>query len=289
MHEGNPLVEVFGWPIDNFSEPARRHRKEALCPFNNKSPNCTKDKKSDPLGACNVRRRQSAVITCPVRFQEDWIIAKHAASFFFEPGDRFRVLREVRLKDEEGKVAGNIDLVLAKYDSSGDIVDFGSVEVQAVYISGNMRNPFEHYMNDPADRVGFDWRSELESSGNYPTPDWRSSHKRLFQQLLLKGGIFNGWGKKQAVVIQSSFYESLPDFTEVDESDADMVWLIYDLAKDAGTSRYHLQLEQSIYTDFDQTLDEVGYIGSADEDEFVAALGRKLKREPNTPDLEIDN
>jgi hypothetical protein len=40
----NPLFEVFGFPFDNMTEPAKRHREHRLCPFNNKVPICTKDK-----------------------------------------------------------------------------------------------------------------------------------------------------------------------------------------------------------------------------------------------------
>jgi len=41
-----PMAEVFGYKIDDFSAEAQRHR---LCLFNNKVPNCTKDKVNDPL------------------------------------------------------------------------------------------------------------------------------------------------------------------------------------------------------------------------------------------------
>jgi hypothetical protein len=40
----NPLFEVFEFLSDNMTEPAKRHREHRLCPFNNKVPNCTKDK-----------------------------------------------------------------------------------------------------------------------------------------------------------------------------------------------------------------------------------------------------
>jgi uncharacterized protein YdcH (DUF465 family) len=36
------------------SAKANRHRTKRLCPFNNKVPNCTKDKAQNPLGVCNV-------------------------------------------------------------------------------------------------------------------------------------------------------------------------------------------------------------------------------------------
>jgi RNA polymerase sigma-70 factor (ECF subfamily) len=37
------LAEVFGFPIDNESERAKRYRDNKLCPFNNIVSNCTND------------------------------------------------------------------------------------------------------------------------------------------------------------------------------------------------------------------------------------------------------
>ena len=54
----HPLREVFGFPVDNFSPEATRHRDKKLCPFNNKVPNCTKDKANDPLGTCTIAAGQ---------------------------------------------------------------------------------------------------------------------------------------------------------------------------------------------------------------------------------------
>jgi hypothetical protein len=67
----HPLAEVFGFPTGNFSAEATRHRGKRLCPYNNKVPNCTKDKAKDPLGVCSVYESDSAVITCPVRFRQN--------------------------------------------------------------------------------------------------------------------------------------------------------------------------------------------------------------------------
>jgi Restriction endonuclease NotI len=80
-----PLAEVFGYPITNLSPEATRHRTKRLCPFNNRVPNCTKDKANDPLGVCSVHDGDSIAITCPVRFRENWLIADDAAEFFFPP------------------------------------------------------------------------------------------------------------------------------------------------------------------------------------------------------------
>ncbi|MCK5586296.1 hypothetical protein KAJ02_09515, partial [Candidatus Bipolaricaulota bacterium] len=102
-----PLAEVFGRVITDQSEDAVRYRSKRLCPFNNKVPNCTKDKAKDPLGVCSVLHDGAPAITCPVRFREDWLIADDAASFFFDDGVTWSSLIEVRLNDANGKSAGN--------------------------------------------------------------------------------------------------------------------------------------------------------------------------------------
>ena len=95
-----PMAEVFGFPIDNNSEAAARNRAKRLCPFNNKVPNCTKDKAQDPLGVCSVfegENKENIAITCPVRFRENWLIADDAAEFFFPLKRKWTTLGGIRL------------------------------------------------------------------------------------------------------------------------------------------------------------------------------------------------
>jgi hypothetical protein len=106
-----PLAEVFGFPTDNITSEAKRYRHNALCRFGNKVPNCTKDKANNPLGVCSIFDGEDIVITCPIRFREQWLIAEDAASFFFSKGTKWTTLTEVRLKDKHGNSAGNIDVV----------------------------------------------------------------------------------------------------------------------------------------------------------------------------------
>jgi hypothetical protein len=120
------------------------------------------------------------VITCPIRFRQNWIIADDAAAFFFPLQVARTSLTEVRLPDKHGRSAGNIDVVLVAYDERGRMLDFGALEVQGVYISGNVRNAFEHYMEDPRNRYNMTWPGP-----NYPRPDHlSSSRKRLAPQLI---------------------------------------------------------------------------------------------------------
>jgi hypothetical protein len=222
----HPLAEVFGHLVNDQSSKATRYRSLRLCPFNNKVPNCTKDKAKNPLGVCSIYYCGNPVITCPIRFREEWIITDDAASFFFGKDATWSSLTEVRLNDINGKNAGNIDVVLVAYDDSGKVYDFGALEIQAVYISGNVREPFEYYMKDPSSRSSMDWSREP----NYPRPDFlSSSRKRLVPQLLFKGGILHNWHKKTAVALSRDFFETLPPLKDISRDEADIAWLIYDL------------------------------------------------------------
>jgi hypothetical protein len=278
-----PLAEVFGFPIDNLSPEAVRYREKRLCPFNNKVPNCTKDKANDPLGVCSVNEGDRIAVTCPVRFREDWLIAEDAAAFFFPPNAKWTSLVEVRLKDKHGQSAGNVDVMLVSYDDRGKITDFGSCEVQAVYISGNVRAPFEYFMEDQLNRAAMDWTGKT----HYPRPDYlSSSRKRLAPQLLFKGGIFHAWGKKQAVAIHRGFFNSLPSIAEVDRAEADLAWLVYDLTHDAASNVYRLTRGQTIYTRFEPAMLKLTTSEAGPVDEFVGHLQSKLdeKLDSNPPD-----
>jgi hypothetical protein len=281
-----PLAEVFGYPITDNSDEARRCRKNRLCPFGNKVPNCTKDKANDPLGVCSIFDGESVIITCPIRFRERWLIAEDAAEFFFPPGAKWTTLTEVRLKDAHDKSAGNVDVVLCSYDNHGKITDFGALEVQAVYISGNVRNPFEHYMDNQNDAATMDWTKEQW----YPHPDYlSSSRKRLAPQLIFKGGIFKAWGKKTAVAINRGFFETLPNLQTVDASNAEMAWFIYDLHKNPTTGIFALKKWQAVYTKFDESLTKITRSDPGDVSGFIAQLQQRVdkKLESDPPTAEV--
>jgi len=277
-----PLAEVFGFPIDNTSDEAQRYRKNRLCPYNNRVPSCTKDKANAPLGVCGVFEGSTVAITCPIRFRENWIVAEDAAQFFFPESAHWTSLTEIRLNDRNGQSAGNIDMVLVAYDERGKVTDFGALEVQAVYISGNVRRPFEYFMEDTAAHRNMTWNAR----DLYPRPDYlSSSRKRLAPQLLYKGGIIHSWGKKQAVALHKTFFETLPPLPEVPRENADFAWLVYDLALNPNNNRYHLKLDRIVSAAFEPTLaritvPEVGPLGN-----FMELLQNRLdeKLDDNNP------
>ena len=144
----HPLAEVFGFLTTDHSDLAMKHRNRNLCPFNNNSLKCTKDKKDAPLGVCSMYHNGKSTIICPIRFREKWLIYSDASRFFFSPKTEWTPLREIRLKDKHGNSAGNIDIILVAHNKKGEILDFGAIEVQSTYVSGNIREPFEASMKN---------------------------------------------------------------------------------------------------------------------------------------------
>lgn len=279
----NPLAEVFGFLPNDNSERAKRFRANRLCPFNNKIPNCTKDKANDPLGVCSISGSACPVITCPIRFREDWSITGDAAGFFFKPSVKWTAFTEVRLNDAAGKSAGNFDMVLVAYDDEKKIIDFGAVEVQAVYISGNVRKPFEYFMKNPNKRGNMDWTNQPD----YPRADYlSSSRKRLAPQLFFKGGILKSWRKKMAVVLNKNFFDTLPKLKQISENGADIAWFLYDqflLTDKNGSRQWKLRKVDTIYTKFIPALRAITTPQPGKVENFINQLQKKLDRhlEPN--------
>lgn len=269
--EIQPLGEIFGFPIDNKSDRAQRYRVNKLCPYNNIVSNCTKNSIEFPLGVCSLNHKGKQVIICPIRFREDWTIVSDAANFIFEGKATWTHVGEVRLKDRHGKSAGNIDYVLVSYDDKGRVLDFGSLEVQAVYISGNLTGPFTAYLENQSSE--FIWNQAFK----YPKPDYlSSSRKRLIPQIIAKGSILKQWNKKQVVALQSSFYNTLPALPEFDKSESDFAFFLYDLVPDKQTNVLSLQLQRIVYTKFANALEQIAKFEAGSISQFTEILQKKL-------------
>jgi len=266
-----PLAEVFGFPIENNGDRAKRYRENKLCPFNNMVSNCTKNSIEFPLGVCSLYHKGKPVIICPIRFREDWIIISDAANFIFDGKSSWTHVGEVQLKDRLGKSAGNIDYVLVSYDDKGRITDFGSLEVQAVYISGNLTGPFKAYLDNPGS--SFSWTQAFK----YPKPDYlSSSRKRLIPQIIAKGSILKQWNKKQAVALQTSFFNTLPEIPECDKAEADFAFFLYDLEPDKKTSTLSLKSDRIVYTKFANALEQIAKFEAGSINQFTEFLQTKL-------------
>lgn len=194
-----------------------------------------------------------------------------AAEIFFGKGVLYTSLPEVRLVDKNGRKAGNIDYVLVRHDERGRILDYASLEVQSVYISGTIKGAFDTYMEDQ--NPDFEWVNVR----NYPNPDYLSSStKRLIPQMLVKGGIFRHWGRRQAVAVQASFFNTLPKLAVAPVEEADLAWLLYDLILAPDGLRYNLTHIDTVYTRYDNALKEFIEPQPDDEEKFLTGLQKAV-------------
>lgn len=151
------------------------------------------------------------------------------------------------------------------------MLDFGSLEVQSVYISGNLTGPFSTYLEDPTPE--FTWTQAFK----YPKPDYlSSSRKRLVPQIIAKGSILKQWGKKQVVALQTAFYSTLPPLPEVDKAEADFAFFLYDLVSVKKEKRRELKLSKIIYTKFAIALEQIAKFEAGSITEFTQLLQKKL-------------
>jgi hypothetical protein len=129
-------------------------------------------------------------------------------------------------------------------------------------------------MKDPEANYDMEWPQK-----GYPRPDYlSSSRKRLAPQMIYKGGILHRWAKKMAVIVHTGFFEQLPRMKEVDESDAEIAWMIYDLRHNAISNRYMLESREVKYTRFKSALDTITTPAVGDMADFVRYLKERIKK-----------
>lgn len=168
--------------------------------------------------------------------------------------------------EEAGKV-GRIDIVLV-YEENGKTTDWCSLEMQAVYFSGpKMAEEFLPYIVNPA-------------VVHFPTkirrPDWRSSGpKRLMPQLQIKVPTLRRWGKKMAVVIDRSFFNSLGSLVRIkDLSNADIAWFVVDYDRTTGA----MKLFDTIFTTLESSVEGLTAGVPIPKGQFERELGEFLNK-----------
>ena len=192
----------------------------------------TNNRIGSPLG--------SPVITCPSRFEEDYLLVRWLAEIVGFSPDEARIAREIPFMQSvtTNKPAGKIDLVVARTESGR--LEWYGLEIQAVYFSGpGMTSQFDILAID------------VDAVAPYPDrtrrPDWRSSGaKRLMPQLQVKVPTVRRWNSKLAVAVDHPFFESIggPSANPShDINDGDIVWLVPKLSWDGDEKRFLLERE----------------------------------------------
>jgi hypothetical protein len=237
------MAEVFGFPPEDTSLAAVAARSMKRCPF--LGAPCHKKSAVDPLGVCSVWSGEEIVATCPDRLRQDGLIEPEVARVALASSGT-RMLSEVPLRASNGLDVGNIDFVV---QSTADPDDFAAVELQAVYISGNIQKAFDWFMANPQNAIEKGWPKK-----SWPHPDYRSSSKRLTTQLVSKGHIVSkAWKRKQVVVVDAPYFDAMPRVPEVAPERANLIWLVVRVAASA-VGQHRLVVERTVYSDLDEAI-----------------------------------
>lgn len=214
-------------------------------------------------------------ISCPYRFQESNTIFEWASKVILG-ADNPMAVKEVdfhvspgTLDSEKGKATGKIDEILATIDHNGDL-QWCALEIQGVYFSG--------------DAMSNDFKGIREADGQLCLPagrrrmDYRSSGpKRLMPQLQIKVPTLRRWGKRMAVVVDRSFFDSMGEMDIVDDiSNCDIVWLIVDLDVDAIGKRAKLVKDEVRFTTLERAVEGLTGGTPVTMQEFERLIRRKL-------------
>jgi hypothetical protein len=248
-------AELYGFDLtalmpERIRELSAAKNKDVSCPFKlvelgKPQPRCSKKG-----GVCslrqyardadgNVRGIGSPVTTCPQRFMESNLMVEWVGETLLGTKSPVAIselpflMTDSEMEAEEGDPVGKIDKVLV--NATAGTLRWCALEMQAVYFSGkSMENDFEIM------------RSWNGTGTPFPRvqrrPDFRSSGpKRLMPQLQIKVPTISRWGKKMAVVVDNSFWESLSHIREVrDVSNAEIIWFVVSFA-DSVAGRLPLQ------------------------------------------------
>lgn len=190
------IGEVLGRPAVKGFDPSE---SDFTCPF--VKARCTKSSgsPSETYPVCSVWHKGVQVCVCPKRFhQVDFLkdVIEHCwpgAS----PGNP-EIAREVTMKG-----LGTVDYVIADVGSDSEIDRFLSVELQAMDITGTVKDAYQAIVDN----------RQMESKKNYGM-NWSNVYKRFVTQLIRKGYFHHHWGSKIVAVVQDVFYQYICDWAD---------------------------------------------------------------------------
>lgn len=167
-----------------------------LCPY--VGSRCNKSvRNGTPYPVCSVMNPAGMIAVCPKRLYQRDVMAdviKHCW-----PGDKPPKHPEVAAEVQmEG--FGNVDFVIADRLADGKIGQFLSVEVQAIDITGSVREAYDAVLSGTMMRRRPTWGM-----------NWDNVYKRYVTQLIRKGYFHHHWGTKIVAVMQDVVYQNVVD------------------------------------------------------------------------------
>ncbi len=263
-----------------------------MCPFKPGGGLCNK-----PSGICSIRPYDEIAnpdgsttvtpvhgddgrprATCPNRFHEGKTAYQEAGRVLLK-NDNPTLVPEVGFLEPVGssvatrkRDVGRIDLVLMNEPDAAGRIEWGALEIQAVYFSGRgMADDFASIAASTSDAIPF--------PVHVRRPDYRSSGpKRLVPQLQTKVPTLSRWGKRMAVLVDEYFFASLDPMLKVDNlSSADLVWIVVRF-EDDGAGRFVLRPAEDHFTTLAEAVTGLTGGRPTTEDRFVQKLVAKSNR-----------
>jgi hypothetical protein len=235
-------------------------------------------KLSDNEVTIHVSNLGKLVTTCPYRFNEGEIIFHWVGKTILDCPDS-TIVNEVGFLANDKEImgvsqgnddVGRIDKVLV--NPNKEPISWCALEIQAVYFSGaSMKKDFDNIVTYSKDSIPF--------PVGVRRPDFRSSGpKRLMPQLQIKVPTLRRWGKKMAVVIDRSFYDSIGDMGEIkDLSNSDIAWFVVRY-KEEKMKQAILEPDFVIYTTLERTVEGLTGGTPVSLNEFEKRIKNKLKK-----------
>ncbi|MEW6050215.1 MAG: NotI family restriction endonuclease [Candidatus Zixiibacteriota bacterium] len=251
---------------------------------------CTKDG-----GVCSIRLYEldstSGVVhvptgsdgelrtTCPHRFLEEGMVFSIVGEMILgnpnpvlvkEVGFLERIPGDPSSDTSESDDVGRIDMILV--DPHAEPLRWCAMEIQAVYFSGSsMRSEFAALTKVH--------KHDLPFPAANRRPDYRSSGpKRLMPQLQIKVPALRRWGKKMAVVVDSSFFKAMGPMDRVaDISNADIAWIVMRFDEDVRGAK--LKLDSVHYCTLERAVEGLTGGTAVSLTEFEKRIRQKIDRQ----------
>lgn len=262
----NSIAEILGEPARIGFDPASKNYQ---CPYIGQT--CTKRSTASeyPYPVCTLKKRDGApVCVCPKRFYEiDFLqeVVQHAW-----PGQKPvnpKIAREVQMKD-----FGNVDFVIADTADGKNIGQFLSVELQAIDITGSVRDAYDAILAGQM----------LDTKKSYGF-NWKNVYKRYINQLISKGYYHHHWGTKIVAVIQDEVYNYVcndADFmrtADISSQNVNIIFMSYRF-EDNGAGGYKPVLDKVEGTHHSNLQNAVLYKAAPSRAEFCKKIAAALSR-----------
>ena len=235
------IGEILGEPASCMRNPVNAGYQ---CPFINSECIKRSHRITGSYPVCSIWSRSThprLICVCPKRFYEAEFLQEVVAKCWkgIPPTDP-QIAHEVKIAS-----FGMVDFVIADIDqSSNQVKDFLSVELQAVDITGSVGvayNAVLNHVEQMADKVSYGF-------------NWANVRKRYIAQLITKGFFHHHWGTRIISVIQTALYDAIRKDIQFDElspdGDCNVVFMLYDFkpAPDKGEGALRLTLDRVVGT-----------------------------------------